>query len=139
MSQVFPLRPFSFSPISLRRATLAVCCGLLCLFALPVWSAVNPNQASQAELETIRGIGPSMSARIVAERQKNGPFKSPQDFADACQGSVLKSSKHSKKLACRFLLQSCLSRTGQSKSCTMQSCPPFLNMATGPGFTRIGG
>ena len=86
MSQVFPLRPFSFSPISLRRATLAVCCGLLCLFALPVWSAVNPNQASQAELETIRGIGPSMSARIVAERQKNGPFKSPQDFARRVPG-----------------------------------------------------
>lgn len=50
------------------------------------WAAINPNSASAAELETIRGIGPSMSSRIVAERQKNGPFKSPQDFARRVAG-----------------------------------------------------
>jgi competence protein ComEA len=50
------------------------------------WASINPNQASAAELQTIRGIGPSMSARIIAERQKNGPFKSPQDFARRIPG-----------------------------------------------------
>jgi len=54
--------------------------------AVPAWAGINPNQASQAELETIRGIGPSMASRIVAERQKNGPFKSPQDFARRVSG-----------------------------------------------------
>ncbi|MEY2775967.1 MAG: hypothetical protein RLY30_65 [Pseudomonadota bacterium] len=49
-------------------------------------AAVNVNQASRAELEAVRGIGPSMSARILEERQKNGPFKSPADLAKRVSG-----------------------------------------------------
>jgi competence protein ComEA len=79
---------YAFSVVCLRlRQLFCVClCGLACLVAVPAWAGVNPNQASQAELETIRGIGPCMAARIVAERQKNGPFKSPQDFARRVSG-----------------------------------------------------
>lgn len=71
-----------------RQWLVALMAAALCAIASPqqTWAAINPNQASAAELETIRGIGPSMSARIIAERQKNGPFKSPQDFARRVPG-----------------------------------------------------
>ena len=71
-----------------RQWIVALVAAVLCALANPqqTWAAINPNQASAAELETIRGIGPSMSARIIAERQKNGPFKSPQDFARRVPG-----------------------------------------------------
>jgi len=71
-----------------RQLLVALMAAVLCALASPqpTWAAINPNQASAAELETIRGIGPSMSARIIAERQKNGPFKSPQDFARRVPG-----------------------------------------------------
>ncbi|NBX29376.1 helix-hairpin-helix domain-containing protein [bacterium] len=49
-------------------------------------ASVNVNQASRAELEAVRGIGPSMSGRIVEERQKNGPFKSPADLSKRVSG-----------------------------------------------------
>jgi competence protein ComEA len=77
---------FSLVCLRLRQMVCAGLCGLACLVAVPAWAGINPNQASQAELETIRGIGPSMASRIVAERQKNGPFKSPQDFARRVSG-----------------------------------------------------
>ncbi|HSG19841.1 MAG TPA: helix-hairpin-helix domain-containing protein [Burkholderiaceae bacterium] len=83
MSQSFRLAAL---PLGLRRLICAFVCSLGCLVAVPAWAGVNPNLASQAELETVRGIGPSMAARIVAERQKNGPFKGPQDFARRVSG-----------------------------------------------------
>ena len=49
-------------------------------------ASVNVNQASRAELEAIRGIGPSMSARILEEREKRGSFKSPADLAKRVSG-----------------------------------------------------
>lgn len=70
------------------RALLFVLMIAMAILVLPQagWASINPNQASAAELESVRGIGPSMSARIIAERQKNGPFKSPQDFARRIPG-----------------------------------------------------
>ncbi len=41
---------------------------------------VNINTASQSELETLPGIGPSLAKRIVEFRQKNGGFKNPSDL-----------------------------------------------------------
>jgi len=41
---------------------------------------VNINTATAAELETLPGIGPSMSARIIEYRQKNGAFKKVEDL-----------------------------------------------------------
>lgn len=51
---------------------------LLAAFAFAAHANVDINKASQAELEAVKGIGTSMSTRIVDER-KNGPFK---DWAD---------------------------------------------------------
>ena len=41
---------------------------------------VNINNADAAELETLPGIGPSTAAKIVADREASGPFKSKEDL-----------------------------------------------------------
>ena len=41
---------------------------------------ININKASAEELTQLKGIGPSLAAKIVDYRDKNGPFKSPEDI-----------------------------------------------------------
>lgn len=41
---------------------------------------ININKASQTELETINGIGPSTAQKILDYRNKNGKFKSIEDI-----------------------------------------------------------
>jgi competence protein ComEA len=41
---------------------------------------VNVNTATTAQFEALPGIGPSMAQRIVAYREKNGPFKKLEDL-----------------------------------------------------------
>lgn len=41
---------------------------------------VNVNTASESELETLPGIGPSTAKRIVADREEKGPFESVEDL-----------------------------------------------------------
>ena len=43
---------------------------------------ININQASQAELTELKGIGPVLSQRIVEYREEHGPFQSPEDIMD---------------------------------------------------------
>jgi len=45
--------------------------------AVPV-GRIDPNRASAAELIRLPGIGPSLAGRIVADRDQNGAFSSPQ-------------------------------------------------------------
>ena len=40
---------------------------------------INLNTASAADLEAIRGIGPSTAEKIVAHRQRHGRFKRVED------------------------------------------------------------
>ena len=37
-------------------------------------------RATQSELEELPGIGPTLAAAIVAERERNGPFRSADDL-----------------------------------------------------------
>ena len=41
---------------------------------------IDINRASAEELTRLSGVGPSHSAAIVAFREKNGPFKEPEDL-----------------------------------------------------------
>jgi competence protein ComEA len=41
---------------------------------------VNVNTASETQLEELPGIGPTLAAAIVAERERNGPFRSADDL-----------------------------------------------------------
>lgn len=41
---------------------------------------ININTASVEQLDTLPGIGPKTAQKIVADRQKNGPFKKPEDL-----------------------------------------------------------
>lgn len=56
---------------------------LLCACAAS--AAVDINQASVADLDGIKGIGPAVSSRILDERQK-GPFKNWNDFITRVKG-----------------------------------------------------
>lgn len=41
---------------------------------------VDVNRATASELETLPGIGPSTAQKIVDDREKNGPFATPEDL-----------------------------------------------------------
>ncbi len=43
-------------------------------------STINVNTATAAELESLPGIGPALASRIVAHRDANGLFDSPQEL-----------------------------------------------------------
>ncbi len=49
------------------------------LYAAAAFAAVDVNKASAADLDSIKGIGPGLSTRILDER-KNGNFKDWSDF-----------------------------------------------------------
>jgi competence protein ComEA len=72
-----------FSGDIMLKKLLVVLGGLL--FAAFAW-AVDVNTATQAELESVKGIGTATAAAIIAERNKGGPFKSTQDLADRVNG-----------------------------------------------------
>lgn len=59
--------------------------GLGVLFATSAFAAVDVNKATQAELEAVKGIGPSMAEKILDVR-KHGPFKDWADFVARVSG-----------------------------------------------------
>ena len=53
---------------------------LVFLLTGTAFAAVNINTASQAELESLQGIGPAKAKAIVEYREKNGSFASVDDL-----------------------------------------------------------
>ena len=53
---------------------------LALLFTSSVWVAININTATEAELQTLSGIGPSKAKAIVEYRKQNGNFKTTADI-----------------------------------------------------------
>ena len=70
-----------------------VVAGLLALISAAAFAAVDVNKANQAELEALKGIGPSMSGRIL-EARKTGSFKDWSDLQTRVKGvGAAKSAK----------------------------------------------
>jgi competence protein ComEA len=61
----------------MRKPLLAIVC---CALSLSVWG-LEVNTANEAELDSVRGLGPSSTARVLKAREQ-GPFK---DWADLMQ------------------------------------------------------
>jgi competence protein ComEA len=55
------------------------------LYAAACFAAVDVNKASAAELDSIKGIGPGISTKILDERKK-GSFKDWNDFVERVKG-----------------------------------------------------
>lgn len=58
---------------------------------LGVASPVNVNTATQSELESIKGIGPSKAKTIIAERLDGGLFQDANDLQKRVRGIGMKS------------------------------------------------
>jgi len=54
-------------------------------FAAVAMAAVDVNKADQAQLDSVKGIGPVTSKLILSERKKGG-FKDWKDFIDRVKG-----------------------------------------------------
>lgn len=54
-------------------------------------SPVNVNTATQAELESIKGIGPAKAKTIIAERSDGGHFQDANDLQKRVRGIGMKS------------------------------------------------
>lgn len=55
------------------------------LYAVACFAAVDVNKATAAELDSIKGIGPGISTKIMDERKK-GNFKDWTDLVDRVKG-----------------------------------------------------
>jgi competence protein ComEA len=58
---------------------------LLAFFAAAVCTAVDVNKADQATLESVKGIGPALSSKILDERRKVS-FKDWNDLMQRVKG-----------------------------------------------------
>jgi competence ComEA-like helix-hairpin-helix protein len=86
-----PLSQAPAHPTPLRRTTAFVrrTRHLLFLAALSAGGSaygLDVNTATQAQLESIRGIGPKTATLIVKERQQRGRFSSLEDFSERVRG-----------------------------------------------------
>jgi competence protein ComEA len=59
---------------------------LAMLYAAAAFAAVDVNKANAAELDGVKGIGPSTSKSIMDERKKNGEFKNWEDLISRVKG-----------------------------------------------------
>ena len=75
---------------SVRSAALAIVLAVSSLGAA-IASPINVNTATQSELESIKGIGPSKAKTIIAERLDGGHFQDANDLQKRVRGIGMKS------------------------------------------------
>jgi competence protein ComEA len=64
---------------------------MIVVSGLSAASPVNVNTATQSELESIKGIGPSKAKTIIAERLDGGHFQDANDLQKRVRGIGMKS------------------------------------------------
>ncbi len=64
---------------------------LVAVSGLAAASPVNVNTATQSELESIKGIGPSKAKTIIAERLDGGHFQDANDLQKRVRGIGMRS------------------------------------------------
>ncbi len=64
---------------------------IVALSGLAIASPINVNTATQTELESIKGIGPSKAKTIIAERLDGGHFQDANDLQKRVRGIGMKS------------------------------------------------
>lgn len=67
------------------RQLIAIVAAAFAFALSPAQAAVDANKANQAELETVKGIGPGLSGKILDAR-KAGAFKDWGDFVERVSG-----------------------------------------------------
>ena len=68
----------------IKKLMLAV--AMLCATMGSAFAQVDVNKADMAALDSVKGVGPSMSKAILAERGKGGDFKDWADFQKRVKG-----------------------------------------------------
>jgi competence protein ComEA len=81
----------------------------------PVLAQVDVNKADMAALDGIRGVGPTTSKAILAERRKGGDFRDWNDLEQRVKGISAKRS--------RGLSEAGLTVNGQPKSRAAAAAP----------------
>lgn len=69
----------------IKRLLAALFAALFALIAATAFAAVDVNKATQAELESIKGIGPAIAGKILDERKK-ASFKDWADMVERVKG-----------------------------------------------------
>jgi competence protein ComEA len=59
---------------------------MVMMYAAIAFAAVDVNKATAAELDGIKGVGPAISAKILAEKKKGGDFKNWEDLVTRVKG-----------------------------------------------------
>jgi competence protein ComEA len=77
----------------MKKIINTIVASLLAMACATAFAAVDVNKANQAELEAVKGIGPSMSGRII-EARKTSSFKDWSDLQTRVKGvGAAKSAK----------------------------------------------
>jgi len=92
------------------------------LFAAASFAAVDANKGTEAELDGLKGVGPSLSKRILEER-KQGEFKDWADFMQRVKGVKEKSAA---KLSAEGLTVNGKSFPGAEAPAAKPAAPPAV-------------
>ena len=92
------------------------------------FAQVDVNKADAAALDSVRGVGPSMSKRIIDERTKNGDFKDWGDLQKRVKGI---GDKHGSKLSAAGLQVNGKSKDGAPMT-TAEAKPAKAEKASKP-------
>ncbi|MBU3610415.1 helix-hairpin-helix domain-containing protein [Polynucleobacter wuianus] len=84
-------RNFNSRSTGFIRSALVSAMLTIASFGLANASPINVNTATQSELESIKGIGPSKAKTIISERTDGGHFQDANDLQKRVRGIGMKS------------------------------------------------